>query len=52
MSEADRQRLQFDAYFRCTFQTNAGQPAVVCALAVPEAWKLDEPIDQREDVRF
>ena len=41
------ERFDFDHYYRCTFETDAHQQAVVCALAIPAAWKLDAPIDER-----
>ncbi|MGD9722839.1 MAG: hypothetical protein AB7O59_16005 [Pirellulales bacterium] len=42
-----RQRFDFAATFTCTLVTDAGQTAMVEALAVPAAWRLDAPIDER-----
>jgi hypothetical protein len=47
LDPALRERFGFDAYYRCTIATDAGPQAVMLALAVPSAWKLDAPIDER-----
>jgi hypothetical protein len=46
LNDEQRQRFQVEAVFRCTLVTATGQRAVVLVLAVPSAWKLDQPIDE------
>ncbi|MEX2113776.1 MAG: hypothetical protein WD845_11360 [Pirellulales bacterium] len=51
LDEAQRERLLLSAYYRCTFVTDQGPTAEVCALHVPAAWQLDEALDERASAR-
>ena len=49
------QRLEFKTYYRCVFRPRevslpTGE-AVVFALDIPKAWKIDQPVDYRAGVR-
>src|SRR5262245_4586362 len=43
----ERGRLEFEAIYRCEMTTDDGGHAIVYALAVPAAWKLDVSLDER-----
>ncbi len=52
LTPRDAERYQFDHYYRCEMQLgDERDPAVVYALKIPKAWKLDEPLDERAGVR-
>jgi hypothetical protein len=45
-------RFQIERYYRCELAIGeAAEPAVVYALKVPKAWKVNEPIDERVGVK-
>lgn len=43
----EKQRMQLEAWYRCDVTLEGGAAAQVYALAVPAAWKLDAPLDER-----
>ncbi len=51
LEAAEAERFGFEAYYRCTLRLDGGNEVEVCTLAIPRAWKLDEPLDERAGAR-
>lgn len=49
---AEAERFPFEHYYRCELLVgDEADPAIVYALKIPKAWKLNEPIDERAGAR-
>lgn len=41
------EKFEIDAWYRCQIVTSYGTPITLYALSVPQAWQLEEPIEER-----